>query len=231
MEKRDCFGSVHEVVIKGDLMMTQTRAECRECEDMRACLSYVKEEGELRRQNMIGQILDLSRIVSNEMGSCLLEALSRVYGSALGMALFKNLFVFYEVPEKSVSLTLTIPVSSSLIELIRGNNQEGGAGTASDNPSQGPSKDGFVLRVVLIQRHFPGNRKANMGLIAYEVARLFSSDDHGIRQIADVLAEDGLKKFMNMDPKARTRWLMEMWGFRDEMAAFRSEMAGLGSAI
>ncbi len=219
MQRRDCFGSIQEVVFRGDLTMTQTRPECRECQDMRACLNYVRERDELRKQTMIAQIIDLSRILSNEVGSCLLEVLSRMYSSPLGLALFKNLFLFFEVPRDSVSHTWTIPISSSVMDLTRG-------GTPADEPEGYPkrfSKSELILRIILIQRHFGENRKANIGLLAHEIARVFSSDDQGIRQIMAVLAESEVRKFKQLDPDTRTKWLVEMWGFHDELEAFRIE--------
>ncbi len=225
MQRRDCFGSIQEVVSRGDLTMTQTRPECRECQDMRACLNYVKERDELRKQTMIAQIIDLSRILSNEVGACLLEVLSRMYSSPLGLALFKNLFLFFEVPRESVSHTWTIPISSSVMDLTRG-------GSVADGPEPYPGrppKSELTLRIILIQRHFGGNRKANMGLIAHEIARVFSSDDQGIRQINAVLAESEVRKFKQLDPDSRTKRLAEMWGFHEELEAFRIEMEVLRS--
>lgn len=63
-----------------------------------------------------------------------------------------------------------------------------------------------------------------MGLIAHEIARVFSSDDQGIRQINAVLAESEVRKFKQLDPESRTKRLVEMWGFHEELEAFRIEM-------
>ena len=38
------------------------------------------------------------------------------------------------------------------------------------SPQRGGLDEGFTLRIVLFQRSFPDHPKANMGMIAYEVA-------------------------------------------------------------
>ncbi len=117
MEKRICFGSIEEIVLKNGLTMTQTRPECQDCDEFRDCLRHVrqkmkeeKEREELMKQKMITQIIDLSQMISNEMGSCLLEFLNRIYGSPLGAALFRNLILFWEVPNNILASSLTLPI-------------------------------------------------------------------------------------------------------------------------
>src|SRR4030042_6021858 len=126
MEKKDCFGSIKDIDLNKSQTTNQARLECRSCEEIRDCLRYSKqlseeekEKDELRKQNMISQIIDLSHITSNEIGSCLLEFLSRIFYSPLGTVLFKNLLLFYEVPQGSSSFNLSIPLSRTVINLIR----------------------------------------------------------------------------------------------------------------
>jgi hypothetical protein len=68
-----------------------------------------------------------------------------------------------------------------------------------------------------------------MGLIAHEVAGMLSSNDHGTKQIVEVLSEPDAKTFRKMDVRLRVSWLIEKWGFRDEHEAFRNEVAHLGT--
>ena len=210
--------------------MTESRPECRSCEELRDCLRYSKqaasekrEEDELKRQNMITQVIDLSQIISNELGECLLEFLNRIYSSPMGTALFKNLLLFLEVPQDGISSTVTVPISPSTVDLIQ---EEVKGNHAIDPKEAGKERTGgeFSLQIVLIQRHFPRNRKANMGLIAHELARLFSSEDGGIRQVLQELSNSESNLFKKMDAGQRIGWLMERWGFRDEFEAFRKEM-------
>lgn len=246
MERRECFGSIKEITLKDGLTMTQTRAECRDCLELRDCLRYAKQpleerhikpplkekkdKDELRRQNVIGQIIDLSQILSNEIGTCLLEFLNRACSSPLGTVFFKNLLLFYEIPRTKLSYTLTIPISPSFLDLI----QEG-EGYMKDLTDQSGthqrkgSKEGFTLRLVLIQKAFANNPKANIGLIAYEVARLFSHDSHEISQVLQVLPDAEANLFKKMAPAQRISWLMEKWGFPDELKALKKEIALLGA--
>jgi hypothetical protein len=64
-----------------------------------------------------------------------------------------------------------------------------------------------------------------MGMIAYEVARAFASDDLGIKQILETLSDIEMNLFKKMDIDLRTNWLIEKWGFGDEFEALRKEMA------
>lgn len=233
MDRKDCFGSLKEVSLDQSHTTTQGRPECRNCEEIRDCLHYSKqlaeeekEKDELNKQNMIAQIIDHSHIITNEIGSCLLTFLSRLYNSPLGVALFKNLFLFYEVPQNSFSSNLSVPISRTLINLVQGEKKEP---EVPPNPQatqqRGKLEEGFILRIVLFQRSFPKNPKANMGMIAYEVARAFSSDDLGMKQILDLLPEIEKNLFKKMDTDLRTNWLIEKWGFGDEFEALEKEMA------
>ncbi len=221
MDRKDCFGSLKEISLNNSQTTTQARSECRNCEEIRDCLRYSKqlaeeerERDELRKQTMISQTIDHSHVVSNEIGSCLLEFLSRLYSSQIGAALFKNLFLFYEVPRNSLSSNLSIPISRMMVDLARGE-------------KNGRLEEGFTLRIVLFQRSFPNHPKANMGMIAYEVARAFSSDDFGIKQILQTLPEVEMNLFKKMDIDLRTNWLIEKWGFGDEFEALKKEMASV----
>jgi len=211
MERKECFGSIQEVVTGDDMTMIQATFGCRECLDFRECLQFAKDQEELRKQNMIAKSIDLSEIHSNEIGACLLEILSRIYSSPLGSALFNTLLLFYEVPRDASSFILNIPFSASTLKVINGG-------------EEGFSKDGFTLRIVLIQRQFPGLRKVNMGFIAHEVARALASDQSGVKQIVDVLSDEEATKFRKMDPRLRTSWLVKKWGFQDEVDAFQKEV-------
>jgi hypothetical protein len=213
--------------------MTQSRLECRSCEEIRDCLRYSKqiddekkERDELRKQNMITQIIDHSYVFSNELGACLLKFLSRIYSSSLGAILFKNLFLFYEVPRNSLSSNLSIAISRTMMDLLRGEKDE------SDSPPNPHAthqrrgiEEGFTLRIVLLQGSFPNPPEANVGMFAYEVARALASDDLGIKQILQVLSDSETNLFKRMDLEARIRWLIEKWGFLDEFEALQKEMA------
>lgn len=221
MDQKDCFGSLREISLNNGQTTTRAKSECRNCEEIRDCLRYSKqlaeeerEREELRKQTMISQIIDLSHITSNEIGSCLLEFLSRFYSSPIGTALFKNLFLFYEVPRNSLSSNLSIPISRMMVDLARGE-------------KSGRLEEGFTLRIVLFQRSFPNHPKANMGMIAYEVARAFSSDEFGIKQIFQTLSEVEVNLLKKMDIDLRTNWLIEKWGFGDEFEALKKEMASV----
>jgi len=226
MERRDCFGSIKEVAVDVGRTLTHARPECRNCEEIRDCLRTSKqieeerkERDELRKQNLIAQIIDHSHITSNEIGSCLLEFLSRIYSSPIGMILFRNLLLFYEVPQRSSSFHLTIPISRKTMGLIQG---EGSGGERTD-------LEGFTLRIVLFKQSFPNHPKANMGMIAHEVARAFASDDLGIKQIIQTLSDSETDLFKRMDIETRTNRLVAKWGFLEEFEAFEKEMTAAKS--
>jgi hypothetical protein len=209
-ERKDCFGLIQEVVAEGDMTMIQATFGCRECGDFRGCLQLAKERNELKKQNMIAKIIDLSEVHSNEIGSVLLECLSRIYNTPLGMALFNSLLLFHEIPQDGPTHILTIPISPGVLEVI-------------GEDERTIHREGFTLRIILIQRFFPGQRKANMGLIAHEVARAFSSDDRGVDQILDALSETETAKFKKMEPRLRVAYLIKNWGFQGEYEAFIKE--------
>jgi hypothetical protein len=222
MDRKDCFGSIKEVTVNASQTVTHTRPECRTCEEIRDCLRTSKqieeerkEKDELRKQNMIAQIIDHSHVISNEIGSCLLEFLSRIYSSPLGTILFKNLLLFHEVPQGSTSSNLNIPISRKTMGLFR---EEG-----SEKEQSGLQE--FTLRIVLFQKSFPNQPGANMGLIAYEVARAFASDDLGIKQIFQTLSNSETDSFKKMDVETRVKWLVEKWGFGEELEALKKELA------
>jgi hypothetical protein len=224
MEKRDCFGSIKEVSVDISRTLTHARPECRNCEEIRDCLRTSKqieeerkEKDELRKQNLIAQIIDHSHIISNEIGACLLEFLSRIYNSPVGTILFRNLLLFYEVPKNSSSFHLTIPVSRKTMDLIQGEGKSG----------EQTALDGFILRIVLFNRSFPNNPKANMGMIAYEVAHTFSSDPPSTNQIFKMLSDAEMLQFKKMDIEGRTRWLVEKWGLAEDHEAFEKEMTAV----
>jgi hypothetical protein len=233
MDKKDCFGSIKEIILKNGQTITQTKPECRNCDEIRACLRTSKEieeekreKDELRKQNLIAQIIDHSHVISNELGSCLLEFLSRIYNSPLGAVLLKNLFLFYEIPQGSLSSTLTIPISQTIMNLIQG--EKGDVGDSPGPPATQQRrglKEGFALRIFLLQKSFPNLPKANMGLIAYEVARAFASDDLGVKQILQVLSDSETDLFKRMDAEARMKWLIGKWGFLDEFESLKKVMA------
>ena len=64
-----------------------------------------------------------------------------------------------------------------------------------------------------------------MGLIAFEVARAFVSDDLGIKQILQTLSNSETDLFKKMDVETRVKWLIEKWGFGEEFEASKKEMA------
>jgi hypothetical protein len=221
MDRKGCFGSIKEVTVSVSQTVTHARPECRNCEEIRECLRMSKqieeemrEKDELRKQNMIAQIIDDSHVISNEIGSCLLEFLSRIYSSPLGTILFKNLLLFYEVPRGSSSSNLTIPISRKTMGLIRGEGSEG----------EQTRLEEFTLRIVLFQKSFPNQPKANMGMIAHEVARAFASHDLGVKQIFQTLSNPETDLFKKMDTETRVKWLIEKWGFGEEFEALKMEM-------
>ena len=233
MRRKECFGSIKEVILPDGFTRIQTKPECRDCQEFRDCLRLSKQplkervdKDELRKQEVIAQIIDLSQVLSNEIGSCLLELLNRIYNSNLGTVLFKNLLLFYEVPKDALSLSLTIPISPLTLDLM-GKGKTEAAQSVEQNKAyqQGTHQGGFSLYIVLIQRSFPNNQKANMGLIAYEIARLFSSDSRVIQQFLQTLTDSESIQFRKMDVENRMDWLMEKGGFSEELEALKKEMA------
>ena len=227
MERKECFGAIEETTDGHGLTSIKAKPECRNCGEFRDCLRSSKqimeekrERDELRKQNLIAQIIDTSHMISNEIGSCLLDFLNRIYDSRLGQVLFKNLLLFCEIPKEALSHSVSFPISSSTLEWI-----EGGEEKSQPTVGQGKNgKTGFDIRIVLIQKHFPDNRKANMGLIAYEVTRLFSSDPKGSKQILQTLVPSELNVFKKMETEERIDWLMNKWGFQEELEALRKEL-------
>jgi len=225
MDGKDCFGSLKEISLDNSHTTTQAKLECRNCEEIRDCLRYSKqlaeeekEREELRKQNMISQIIDLSQITSNEIGSCLLEFLSRIFYSPMGMVFFKNLLLFCEIPRNSSSFNLPIPISRKMMDLIRGEADPAGLSTSHQ-------QEGFTLRVILFRQSFPNTPKANMGLIAHEVACAFASDDVTVKQILQTLPDVERGLFKKMDIDRRANWLISKWGFLEEFEALKNEMA------
>ena len=233
MDHKDCFGSLKEVSLNNGQTVTQSRPECRNCQEIRDCLRYTKqladeneEREELRIQNWITEIIDHSFVVSNELGSCLLKFLNRIYTSSLGAILFKNLFLFFEIPQNSLSSNLSISISQTMMGLLRGEKDE-------SNPPPNPQvthqrrglEEGFTLRIVLFQQSFPKSPEANMGMIAYEAARALASDDLGIKQILQVLSDSEANLFKRMDPDGRIKWLIGKWGFLEEFEVLKKIVA------
>lgn len=232
MGHKDCFGSLKEIILNDGRTMTQSRPECRNCEEIRDCLRHTKhladekkEREELRKQDWITEIIDHSFVASNDLGSCLLKFLNRIYSSSLGAVLFKNLFLFFDIPQNSLSSNLSISISRTMMDLLRGEKD----GPEPSNPQaahqQRGLEEGFTLRIVLFQKSFPDSPEANVGMIAYEAARALASDDLGIKQILQVLSDSEANQFKKLDAEARTRWLIGKWGFQDEFEALKNEMA------
>jgi hypothetical protein len=232
MNRKDCFGSLKEINLNQSQTTTRARPECRTCEEIRDCLRYSKqlaeeekERDELNKQNMIAQIIDHSHIISNEIGSCLLEFLSRLYSSPLGVILFKNLFLFYEIPPNSISSNFFISISRTMINLLQREKTEPGSASLSQaTQPRGKLEEGFALQIVLFQRSFPNNPKANMGMIACEVARAFASDDFAVKQFLQILPDVEGELFKKMDIDRRTNWFIGKWGFLEEFEALEKEM-------
>jgi hypothetical protein len=229
MDHKECFGSLKEVSLSGGRTMTQSRPECRNCEEIRDCLRYTKqladekkEKEELRKQSFITQIIDHSYVFSNDLGSCILKFLSRIYSSPLGTVLFKNLFLFFEIPRNSLSSNFPVAISRTMIDLLRGGKDE--LESPAPHLRRG-LEDDFALRIILFHRSFPDSPEANIGMIAYEAARALASDDLAIKQILQVLSDSEADKLRKIDSEARTRWLIEKWGFLDEFEALKKEMA------
>jgi hypothetical protein len=233
MDHKDCFGSIREVTLSNGQTVTQSKPECRNCQEIRDCLRYTKqiadekkEKEELRKQNWITEIIDHSFVVSNELGSCLLKFLNRIYSSSLGAILFKNLFLFFEIPQNSLSSNLPISISRTMMGLLQGEKDE-------SNPFPNPQathqrrglEEGFTLRIVLFQKSFPNSPEANMGMIAYEAARALASDDLGIKQILQVLSDSDASLFRKMDLEGRIKWLIGKWGFLEEFEALKKIVA------
>jgi SAM-dependent MidA family methyltransferase len=63
-----------------------------------------------------------------------------------------------------------------------------------------------------------------MGLIAFEVARAFASDDLGIKQIFQTLSNSETDLFKRMDVETRVKWLIEKWGFGEEFEVLKKEL-------
>jgi hypothetical protein len=233
MDHKNCFGSLKETSLYDGRTVTQSRPECRNCDEIRDCLRYTKqladekkEKDELRKQNLIAQIIDHSHVLSNELGSCLLKFLSRIYSSSLGTILFKNLFLFFEIPRKALSSNLSIPISRTMMDLLRGEKDEAVPPPNPHPPLQPRGHEqGFTLRIILFQGSFPNHPEANIGMIAHEVARAFASDNLGIKQILQVLSDSEANQLKTLDVEARTRWLIEKFGFLDEFEALKKELA------
>lgn len=233
MDHKSCFGSIKEVTLSDGQTSLQSRPECRTCQEIRDCLRHtrqladeLKEKDELKKQSWIAEIIDHSFVVSNELGSCLLKFLNKIYSSSIGAILFKNLFLFFDVPQNTLSSNLSISISRTMMGLLRGDKEE-------PNPLPNPQAfyhqrkpdEGFTLRIILFQRSFPNSQEANMGMIAYEAARALASDDLGIKQILQVLSESEANAFRKMDLDARISWLIGKWGFLEEYSALKKIMA------
>jgi hypothetical protein len=233
MDHKNCFGSLQQITSSDGQTMTQSRPECRNCQEIRDCLRHtkqladeIKEKEELRKQNWITEIIDHSFVVSNELGSCLLKFLNKIYSSSIGAILFKNLFLFFDVPQNTLSSNLSISISRTMMGLLRGEKEES---NPSPNPQaiherRGPD-EGFTLRIILFQKSFPNSPEANMGMIAYEAARALASDDLEIKQILQVLSDSEANAFRRMDLDARIKWLIGKWGFLQEFEALNKIVA------
>ncbi len=231
MDHKECFGSLKEVILQDGRTMTQSRPECRNCNEIRDCLRYPKqiaeekrEKEELRKQSFITQIIDHSYVYSNDLGSCILKFLSKIYSSPVGAVLFKNLFLFFEIPRSPLSSNLPITVSRAMIDLLRGEKDAPESPHPLATSRRGPEED-FVLRVILFHRSFPNSPEANIGMIAYEAARALASDDLAIKQILKVLSDSEANQLRKMDAEGRAKWLIGKWGFWDEIEALKKAMA------
>ena len=233
MDHKNCFGSLQQVSFDNGQTTTQSRPECRKCQEIRDCLRYtkqladeIKEKEELRKQNWITEIIDHSFVVSNELGSCLLKFLNRIYSSSIGAILFKNLFLFFDVPQNTLSSNLSISITRTMMALLRAEKEESNPAPNPHAPHQRQGLgEGFTLRVILFQKSFPNSPEANMGMIAYESARALASDDLGIKQILQVLPDSEANAFRKMDLEARIKWLIGKWGFLEEFEALKKIMA------
>ncbi len=233
MDQKNCFGSIKEVTLSNGQTSFQSRPECRTCQEIRDCLRQArqlvdeqKEKDELKKQSWITEIIDHSFVVSNELGSCLLKFLNKIYSSSIGAILFKDLFLFFDVPQNTLSSNLSISISRKMMGLLRAEKEE-------SNPSPNPQAfyhqrkpdEGFTLRIILFQRSFPNSQEANMGMIAYEAARALVSDDLGIKQILQVIPEAEASALRKMDLDARIKWLIGKWGFLEEYGALKKIVA------
>ncbi len=233
MDHKSCFGSITEVTLNNGQTVTQSRPECRNCQEIRDCLRHTKqiedekkEKEELKKQSWITEIIDHSFVVSNELGSCLLKFLNRIYSSSLGAILFKDLFLFFDIPQNSLSSNLSISITRTMMGLLRAEKE-------ASNPPPNPQaihqrrnlEEGFTLRIVLFQKSFPNSPEANMGMIAYEAARALASDDLGIKQILQVLSDSDANLFKRMDLDDRIKWLIGKWGFLEEFEALKKIVA------
>ena len=233
MDHKNCFGSLQQTNLNDGQTMTQSRPECRNCQEIRDCLRYTKEladekkeREELRKQNWIAEIIDHSFVISNELGSCLLKFLNRIYGSSLGAILFKNLFLFFDVPQNSLSSNLSISITRTMMGLLRGEKDESNPPSNFQATHQRRGlEEGFTLRIVLFQKSFPNSPEANMGMIACEAARALASDDLGVKQILQVLSDSETNSFKRMDLEARIKWLIGKWGFLEEFEALKKVVA------
>ncbi|MGZ6200455.1 MAG: hypothetical protein ACXWM6_02935 [Thermodesulfobacteriota bacterium] len=93
------------------------------------------------------------------------------------------------------------------------------------NKGERTSLEGFTLRIVLFKQSFPNHPKANMGMIAYEVAHTFSSDPSATNQIFKMLSDAETNFLKKMDVEARTKWLVQKWGFAEDLEAFEKQMS------
>ena len=233
MDHKNCFGSLLQTTLNDGQTTTQSRPECRNCQEIRDCLRYTKqiadenkEKEELRKQNWITEIIDHSFVVSNELGSCLLKFLNRIYSSSLGAILFKNLFLFFDVPQNSLSSNLSISISRTMMGLLRGEKNESNPPSNPQAFHQGRGlEEGFTLRIVLFHKSFPNSPEANMGMIACEAARALASDDLGIKQVLQVLSDSDANLFKRMDLETRIKWLIGKWGFLEEFEALKKIVA------
>ncbi|HUL23789.1 MAG TPA: hypothetical protein VLZ10_20200 [Thermodesulfobacteriota bacterium] len=233
MNHKECFGSIKEVTLSNGQTMTQSRPECRNCQEIRDCLRHTqqlldeqKEKEELKKQSWITEIIDHSFVVSNELGSCLLKFLNKIYSSSIGAILFKNLFLFFDIPQNTLSSNLSISISRTMMGLLRGEKEES---NRPPNPQAFQQRrgldEGFSLRIILFQKSFPNSQEANMGMIAYEAARALASDDLGVKQILQVLPDSEANTFRKLDPDGRIKWLIGKWGFLEEYEALKKIVA------
>lgn len=233
MGHKDCFGSITEVTLNNGQTVTQSRPECRTCQEIRDCLRHTKqlsdekkEKEELKKQSWITEIIDHSFVVSNELGSCLLKFLNRIYSSSIGAILFKDLFLFFDIPQDSLSSNLSISITRTMMGLLRAEKEGSNPASNPQAPHQrrGP-EEGFSLRVILFHKSFPNSPEATMGMIAYESARALTSDDLGIKQILQVLPDSEANLLKRMDLDARIKWLIGKWGFLEEFEAMKKIVA------
>jgi len=229
MTRKPCFGTIKEVTLGNGMAMTQTKAECQDCPDFRECLFNVKIKDDEAKQDLITKIIDHSEVLSNEVGTCLLEFLNRMYSSPVGTAIFNDLLLFYEVPPHTSSIAVRVPIPQSLIASVSHASPKAIEAEVVTLSGHGGDPNAWVnLQLILLQRSFPNNRKATIGLIAHEVATLFASSDSGLQQILKVISEQEARQFRKMDVRLRTNWLVEKWGFQSEHGEFRKEVGQLG---